>query len=48
LSDAKKSGMKDELQKLESEWPLEVLKHKNEDERKVYYLSCEQISDLLF
>jgi hypothetical protein len=40
--------MKDELQKLVSEWPLEVLKHKNEEERKVYYFSCEQISDLFF
>jgi hypothetical protein len=45
LSDAKKSGMKDELQKLVSEWPFEVLKHKEEEERKVYRIlsHCEEI-----
>lgn len=35
LPDAKKSGMKDELQKLASEWPLEVIKHQKEEDRKV-------------
>ncbi|GAU11109.1 hypothetical protein TSUD_197330 [Trifolium subterraneum] len=45
LSDAKKLGMKDELQKLVSEWPLEVLKHKNEDERKTLADSLK--SDIL-
>ncbi|CAI8597296.1 unnamed protein product [Vicia faba] len=45
LSDAKKSGMKDELQKLVSEWPLEVLKHKQEEERKTLAASLK--SDIL-
>jgi hypothetical protein len=43
LSDAKKSGMKDELQKLVSEWPFEVLKHKEKEERKVYCLIAKKI-----
>lgn len=41
LSDTKKSGMKDELQKLVSEWPVEVLKHKNEEERKALAVSMK-------
>ncbi|CAI8610569.1 unnamed protein product [Vicia faba] len=45
LSEAKKSGMKDELQKLVSEWPLEVLKHKKEEERKALAASLK--SDIL-
>ncbi|XP_058758571.1 uncharacterized protein LOC131631816 [Vicia villosa] len=45
LSEAKKSGMKDELQKLVSEWPLEVLKHKKEEERKTLAASLK--SDIL-
>ncbi|KAK2992034.1 LOW QUALITY PROTEIN: hypothetical protein RJ640_014895 [Escallonia rubra] len=35
LSDAKRPGIMVELQKLVSEWPLEVLKHQKEDNRKV-------------
>ncbi|KAI4345465.1 hypothetical protein L6164_012589 [Bauhinia variegata] len=34
LSDVKKSGIKDELQKLVSEWPLEVIKYQKEEEKK--------------
>ncbi|WJX32354.1 hypothetical protein P8452_20687 [Trifolium repens] len=45
LSDAKKSGMKDELQKLVSEWPFEVLKHKEKEERKTLAASLK--SDIL-
>ncbi|KAJ1443565.1 Tetratricopeptide-like helical domain superfamily [Sesbania bispinosa] len=52
LSDAKKSGIKDELQKLVSEWPLEVIKHKKEEERKTLAASLKSdilamVSDLL-
>lgn len=52
LSDAKKSGIKDELQKLISEWPLEVIKHKKEEERKTLAASLKSdiramVSDLL-
>jgi len=36
LSDTKKSGIKGELQKLVSEWPLEVIKHQKDEDRKVY------------
>ncbi|KAK3039011.1 hypothetical protein RJ639_027496, partial [Escallonia herrerae] len=35
LSDAKRPGIMVELQKLVSEWPLEVLKHQKEDNGKV-------------
>ncbi|XP_027332570.1 uncharacterized protein LOC113847577 [Abrus precatorius] len=45
LSDAKKSGIKDELQKLVSEWPSEVIKHQKEEERKALAASLK--SDIL-
>ncbi|XP_028800015.1 uncharacterized protein LOC114755315 isoform X2 [Neltuma alba] len=45
LPDAKKSGMKDELQKLVSEWPLEVIKHQKEEGRKALAASLK--SDIL-
>ncbi|KAK7363628.1 hypothetical protein VNO77_05777 [Canavalia gladiata] len=41
LSDAKKSGIKDELQKLVSEWPLEVIKHQKEEDRKALAASLK-------
>ena len=34
--------MKDEHQKLVPEWSFDVLKHKNEEERKVYYLIAKK------
>ncbi|TKY54116.1 hypothetical protein E2542_SST18522 [Spatholobus suberectus] len=45
LSDAKKSGIKGELQKLVSEWPLEVIKHQKEEDRKALAASLK--SDIL-
>lgn len=36
LPDAKKSSIAVELQKLVSEWPLEVIKRQKEEDRKVY------------
>lgn len=45
LPDAKKTGMKDELQKLVSEWPLEVIKHQKEEDRKALAASLK--SDVL-
>lgn len=42
LSDAKKSGIKDQLQKLVSDWPSEVIKHQKEEDRKVSILNCEE------
>ncbi|KAK7292313.1 hypothetical protein RIF29_08091 [Crotalaria pallida] len=45
LSDAKKSGIKDELQKLVSVWPLEVIKHQKEEDRKALAASLK--SDIL-
>ncbi|KAG4942164.1 hypothetical protein JHK85_046810 [Glycine max] len=45
LSDTKKSGIKGELQKLVSEWPLEVIKHQKEEDRKA--LSASLKSDIL-
>lgn len=52
LSDAKKSGIKGELQKLVSEWPLEVIKHQKEEERKALAASLKSdipvmVSELL-
>ncbi|KAE9602146.1 hypothetical protein Lal_00049917 [Lupinus albus] len=52
LSDAKKSGIKDELQKLVSEWPLEVIKHQKEEDRKALAASLKSdiiafVTDLL-
>lgn len=41
LSDAKKPGIAIELQKLVSEWPLEVTKHQKED-HKMVCLSLEK------
>lgn len=38
LPDAKKSSIVVELQKLSSEWPLEVIRHQKEEDRKVYHL----------
>ena len=35
LSDAKKSSVIIELQKLVSEWPAEVIKHQKEENKKV-------------
>lgn len=35
LSDAKKSGITAELQKLVNKWPLEVIKRQKEEDRKV-------------
>ncbi|KAK6913807.1 hypothetical protein RJ641_021128 [Dillenia turbinata] len=35
LSDAKKAGITDELQKLVSKWPLEVIQRQKEEDRKV-------------
>ena len=37
LSDAKKPGIMVELQKLVSEWPLEVIKHQKDEDRKVQF-----------
>ncbi|XVF38647.1 hypothetical protein REPUB_Repub20aG0120400 [Reevesia pubescens] len=34
LSDAKKAGITVEVEKLVKEWPLEVIKHQNEEDRK--------------
>ncbi|XP_031272972.1 uncharacterized protein LOC116131461 [Pistacia vera] len=34
LSDAKKSGIMVELQKLISDWPLDVIKHQKEEDKK--------------
>ena len=45
LSDTKKSGIKGELQKLVSEWPLEVIKHQKEEDRKALAASLK--SDIL-
>lgn len=45
LSGDKKSGIKVELQKLVSEWPFEVLKHKKEEEKKT--LAASMKSDIL-
>lgn len=41
LSDAKKSGITAELQKLVNEWPLEVIKRQKEEDRKVMLLIIE-------
>ena len=41
LSDAKKSGIMAELQKLVNEWPLEVIKRQKEADRKVILLIIE-------
>ncbi|KAK7264590.1 hypothetical protein RJT34_32199 [Clitoria ternatea] len=41
LPDAKKSGIKDELQKLVSEWPSEVIKHQKEEDRKALAASLK-------
>jgi hypothetical protein len=38
LSDAKKSGIMVETQKLVNEWPLEVIKHQEKENRKVLLL----------
>ncbi|KAK4275803.1 hypothetical protein QN277_018825 [Acacia crassicarpa] len=45
LPDAKKSGMKDELQKLVSDWPMEVIEHQKEEDRKALAASLK--SDIL-
>ncbi|XP_027916971.1 uncharacterized protein LOC114176213 [Vigna unguiculata] len=52
LSDKKKSGIKDELQKLVSEWPLEVIKHQKDEDRKALAASLKSdipimVSELL-
>lgn len=44
LSDAKKSGIMVELQKLVNEWPLEVMRHQKEEDRKA--LATSLISDI--
>lgn len=36
LSDVKRPGVAVELQKLVGEWPLDVLKHKKKENRKVF------------
>lgn len=36
MSDAKRPSIAVELQKLVSEWPLDVIKHQNDDNRKVF------------
>lgn len=38
LSDAKKSGIMVETQKLVNEWPLAVIKHQEKKDRKVLLL----------
>ncbi|XP_061367957.1 uncharacterized protein LOC133310974 isoform X2 [Gastrolobium bilobum] len=52
LSDAKKSGIKDELQKLVAEWPLEIIKHQKEEDKEELAASLKSdilamVSDLL-
>ncbi|KAK7348206.1 hypothetical protein VNO80_22756 [Phaseolus coccineus] len=52
LSDTKKSGIKGELQKLVSEWPLEVIKHQKDEDRKALAASLKSdipimVSELL-
>jgi hypothetical protein len=37
LPDTKKSGMVVELQKLVNEWPMAIVKHQKEENRKVQY-----------
>lgn len=48
LSDAKKSGITAELQKLANEWPLEVIKRQKEEDRKVILLKIEDFELLCF
>ena len=46
LSDAKKPGIMAELQKLVSDWPLEVIKRQKEEDRKVLLLIIENFEVL--
>ncbi|XP_022760496.1 uncharacterized protein LOC111306816 [Durio zibethinus] len=41
LSDAKKPGIADEVEKLVNEWPMEVIKHQKEEDRKALAASLK-------